>query len=173
MSFTLYSSTDVTPRYTTDETAEEEGDFEIDISKGLYLDKDREISLRMYFCRTFIRISAMALNFAGENRNPPIRQRYGGWESQINLTLARQLRVVPLQPGTLIEEKNPQQESCSSTPTTKYIPGLTAMTEGNQLSEARTDISVQVGFSIFVCFSEVGEILSINLLQNRGKWREP
>jgi hypothetical protein len=142
LSFTLYSSTDVTPRYTTDETAKEEGDFEIDISKGLYLDMDREISFRMCFTPMVITISAVALNFAGKNRNLPIRHRYGRWESQVNLTLARQLRIVPLEPGTLVEEREPQQKSCLSEPALKRKPGLKPVTESNRLSEAMTDTSV-------------------------------
>jgi hypothetical protein len=89
-----------------------------------------------------ITISAVALNIAGKNRNLPIRHRYGRWESQVNLTLARQLRIVPLEPGTLVEEREPQQKSCLSEPALKRKPGLKPVTESNRLSEAMTDTSV-------------------------------
>ncbi|KAG0558499.1 hypothetical protein KC19_10G033000 [Ceratodon purpureus] len=111
LSFTLYSSEDVTPRYTTDKTAKEEGNFEIDIQKGLYMDKDREISLRMSFTSTNIKMSAVALNFSGDDKNLPIRLRFGKWESQVNLTLAPQLRIVPLQPSSLNSGKSPEQKA--------------------------------------------------------------
>lgn len=72
LSFTMYSSTNVTPRYITDESTMEEGNLEGDILKGLYLDKDREISVRMCFTSTNIMISAVALNFPTGDRNLPI-----------------------------------------------------------------------------------------------------
>lgn len=100
--FKLYSSPETSPVYITDDVVVEEGALEIDIRKGLNVDKDREVSVRMWFSHTDIKISTVALNFANpEDRNLPIRLRDGKWENQVTLNLARHLRVVPLQPGAL------------------------------------------------------------------------
>ena len=102
--FKLYSSSETSPVYTTDDAVVEEGVLEIDISKGLYLDMDRKVSVRMWFSRTKTKISSVALNFAKpEDRNLPIRLRNGRWENQVTLSLARHLRVVPPRAETLPE----------------------------------------------------------------------
>ncbi|KAG0577222.1 hypothetical protein KC19_5G140400 [Ceratodon purpureus] len=100
--FFLYSSSETSPVYVTDDVVVEEAALEIDIDKGLNVDKDREVSVRMWFSGTDIKISAVALNFANpKDRNLSIRLRDGNWETQVTLNLARHLRVVPLQSKTL------------------------------------------------------------------------
>ncbi|KAG0616685.1 hypothetical protein M758_5G134300, partial [Ceratodon purpureus] len=101
--FFLYSSSETSPVYVTDDVVVEEAALEIDIDKGLNVDKDREVSVRMWFSGTDIKISAMALNFANpKDRNLSIRLRDGNWETLVTLNLARHLRVVPLQSTTLL-----------------------------------------------------------------------
>jgi hypothetical protein len=101
--FKLYSSSETSPIYVTDDTVEEEGALEIDLRKDhLTVDKDREVSIRMWFSRTDVKISTVALNFAKpKDRNLLIRLRDGNWGSHVTLNLARHLRVVPLQAGAL------------------------------------------------------------------------
>ncbi|MCO5581955.1 hypothetical protein L7F22_035844 [Adiantum nelumboides] len=63
LSITLYSSSKVYPKYTTEPDACEEGCFEIDISHNMALDKKREVEVTMAFGDSLISVSAAPRNF--------------------------------------------------------------------------------------------------------------
>ena len=64
MTFSIYSSEATEkPKYTTDPGMVLESQFEVDISSGLHLDKDRMTAVTMYFGRTSIQVTAKGLNF--------------------------------------------------------------------------------------------------------------
>lgn len=87
MLFKVYSFLDIFLVYVIDDVVLEEGEFEVDILKGLYLDKGWEVSVRMWFSFMDIRISFVVLNFVDENRNFFVRLCYGKWESEVSLIL--------------------------------------------------------------------------------------
>ena len=69
LKFTMYSTAAVFPRYTTDEVMKRDWGFEVDISKGSHLDGECEVSVRLYVTRSWIEVTAVALNFNHPNRD--------------------------------------------------------------------------------------------------------
>lgn len=63
MKLSLYHSSEANPEYTTDESVARVGDFVVDMSDGLALDKDRRVRVTMYFGRSSIQVVAQIANF--------------------------------------------------------------------------------------------------------------
>ncbi|KAH7426211.1 hypothetical protein KP509_11G090400 [Ceratopteris richardii] len=68
MKFHLYSSLRRDPKYTTEEGVQWEGCFEIDISSGMILGKNRAIEVTMVFGDSLITVTASPLNFGNRER---------------------------------------------------------------------------------------------------------
>jgi len=69
MRLVLYSSDDVSPRYTKGGSAEKEGELVIDISNvSGETDAKPEVSVSMYFGRSSIEMKAVALNFGDKSK---------------------------------------------------------------------------------------------------------
>lgn len=64
ITFSIYSSeATAKPKYITDPGMVLESEFDVDISSGLHLDKDRMTAVTMYFGRTSIQVTAKGVNF--------------------------------------------------------------------------------------------------------------
>ncbi len=69
ISLPLYSSDDVSPRYTKGGSAEKEGELVIDISNvSGRRNAKAEVSVSMYFGRSSIEMKAVALNFGDKSK---------------------------------------------------------------------------------------------------------
>jgi hypothetical protein len=81
MRLVLYSSDDVSPRYTKGGSAEKEGELVIDISNvSGETDAKPEVSVSMYFGRSNIEMKAVALNFGDKSKvhEMPLPLTFGG-----------------------------------------------------------------------------------------------
>lgn len=71
MPFSLYSSPNMYPKYTTEHDAIKEGSFVLDTSKGLSLDKMRRVETSMYFGASTIHVTSQPLNFEKARKELP------------------------------------------------------------------------------------------------------
>ena len=123
LQFTMYSTPAISPRYTTDELMEREWGFEVDISKGFHLDGECEVSVRLYVTRSWIEVTAVALNFNHPNRDLKVRLRSGSadWKSSLIFSAVDRpflracmgtttSRMNHVQPGFYIHEFHHQQK---------------------------------------------------------------
>jgi hypothetical protein len=84
LSLELYSSDDVSPRYTTGGSAEKEGELVIDISNfSRGKDAEPEVSVSMYFGRSSIEMTAVALNFGDKSKVHEMRLPLSWSDGQI------------------------------------------------------------------------------------------
>lgn len=63
MTISLYQTSEVSPVYTADKGVVKGGDFVLDISDGLALDKGRRVTITMHFGRSSIQVFAAPTNF--------------------------------------------------------------------------------------------------------------
>ena len=68
MSIKIMSSTKSDPKYTKEDGVEEEGSFELGMSSGMELDKERKVEVTMFFGRSSIEVTAKGKNFSASGK---------------------------------------------------------------------------------------------------------
>jgi hypothetical protein len=68
MSIKIFSSTKSDLKYTKENGAKKEGSFELDMSSGMELDKERKVEVTMFFGRSSIEVTTKGKNFSANGK---------------------------------------------------------------------------------------------------------